>query len=199
MSLALVTAPTLNVVTMEEIYDHLRVDVTGSPGEPTDASYITTLRDAAQAYLDGYGGIMGRALLTQTWDLKLDYFPAIIWLPLPPLQSVTSITYLDTDGNSQTLATSVYQVVNNGNSPSYIREAYSQFWPVTYDQAQAVTVRFVAGWTSADLVPKGIHHAIKLLVSQWYDRRESVVVGKTVDALPFAAEALLRPLRVTPL
>lgn len=198
MSLTLVTAPTLNVVTMSEIYDHLRVDVTGSPGEPADASFITTLRDAAEAYLDGYGGIMGRALLTQTWDLKLDYFPQIIRLPLPPLQSVTSITYLDTDGASQTLATSVYQVVNNGNSPSYIREAYSQFWPTTYDQAQAVTVRFVAGWTSGDLVPRPIYHAIKLLVAEWYDNRKASS-DKSFEELPFSVRALLSPWRIQPL
>jgi uncharacterized phiE125 gp8 family phage protein len=198
MSLTLSTAPTLNVVTMEEIYDHIRVDVTGSPGEPVDASYITTLRDAAEAYLDGCGGIMGRALLTQTWALKLDYFPQRIWLPLPPLQSVSSITYLDTDGASQTLATSVYQVVNNGDQPSYIREAYSQFWPTTYDQAQAVTVTFVAGWTSADLVPRPIYHAIKLLVSDWYDHRGSGS-EKSFEELPFAVRALLSPWRIQPL
>jgi uncharacterized phiE125 gp8 family phage protein len=198
MSLTLSTAPTLNVVTMSEVYDHLRVDVTGSPGEPVDATYITTLRNAAEAYLDGYSGIMGRALLTQTWVLKLDYFPHRIDLPLPPLQSVSSITYLDTDGASQTLATSVYQVVNNGNSPSYICEAYNQVWPTTYDQPQAVTVTFVAGWASADLVPENIALAIKLLVGEWYDNRKASS-DKSFEELPFAVRALLGPQRIQPL
>lgn len=196
MALELVTAPSGSIVAMSDIYDPLRVDLLDSPAEPVDATLITALRDAAEAYLDGHAGIMGRALLTQTWDLKLHYLPAVITLPLPPLQSVTSITYLDTEGASQTLAASVYQVVDNGNSPSQIVEAYNQDYPSTRDQAQAVTVRFVAGYGAAADVPDPIKVAIKLLVSQWYDRRESVVVGKTVAELPFAVKALLGPYRV---
>jgi uncharacterized phiE125 gp8 family phage protein len=196
MALSLVTPPSGSIVAMSEIYDHLRVDLTGSPEEPVDATLITALRDAAEAYLDGHSGIMGRALLTQTWDLKLHYLPAVINLPLPPLQSVTSITYVDTNGDSQTLAASVYQVVDNGNSPSQIVEAYNQDYPSTRDQPHAVTVRFVAGYGAADDVPDPIKIAIKLLVSQWYDRRESVVIGKTVAELPFAVRALLGPYRL---
>ena len=211
MALELVTGPASNVVTMAEIYDHLRVDLIGSPEEPVDANYITGLRDAAEGWLDGGRGILGRALMTQTWELKVDsfprdrffrrdlfnrYLPNEIQIPLPPLQSVTSITYVDPVGATQTLATSVYQVVTNGEWPPKIVAAYGQTFPETRDQPNAVTVRFVAGYTSAALVPAAIHHAIKLMVAQWYDRRESVVVGQAVAALPFAADALLAPYKV---
>lgn len=211
MSLTLVTAPSGNVLTMSQVYDHLRVDLVGSPAEPADATYITALRDAAEAYLDGDEGILGRALLTQTWDLKLDAFPGDryfrwdhagrtfsdeIQIPLPPLQSVTSISYVDTNGATQTLASSVYQVVTNGKWPARIVAAYGQTFPEARDQPNAVTVRFVAGYGTASDVPAQVHHALRLLISQWYENREPVVVGKTAASLPMAFDALIDPLVV---
>ena len=87
-----------------------------------------------------------RAFITQTWDWLFDAFPASgLKVPKPPLQSVTSITYIDTDGNSQTLAATEYRV-DNSTEPGRITPAFSKVWPVTRAVTNAVTVRIVVGF-----------------------------------------------------
>lgn len=199
MVLTLISAPAENVVSMSDIYDHLRVDVSGSPPEPEDAATITTYRDAAEAYFDGPGGVLGRALVTQTWRLDLDGFPCggryvpgrgmvderAIKIPLPPLQTVSSITYVDTNGDTQTLATSVYQVVNRQRQPSMIVEAYGQSWPSTRNVPDSVSVTFVAGYGAAADVPADIVDAIKILVHDMDRQRGSLVIGKSTSQTPY--------------
>ena len=61
-------------------------------------------------------------------------------------------------------------------------------YPSTYPVPNAVTVRFVAGYTS---VPAGIKAAMKLLIGHWYKNREAVNVGNIVNVMPLAVESLL--------
>ena len=86
MSLILITAPPVKPVTQQEAWDHLRVNLTQHGIEPADKDRIDLLIASATDYLDGQDGILGRQMVTATWDLSLDGFPArdFIALPLPP-------------------------------------------------------------------------------------------------------------------
>ncbi|HYH39911.1 MAG TPA: head-tail connector protein [Azospirillum sp.] len=198
MSLTLVSAAPAYPVTLAEAKAHLRLDTSD------DDALVDALIAAATAHLDGRDGWLGRALVQQTWDLKLHRFPGVIDVPLPPLQSVTSITYLDSNNVSQTLATSKYQVDGNGQWRARIKPAYGETWPSTYDAWNAVTVRFVAGYEPgsgsptdyAENVPQPIKHALLLLISHWYENRAPVNIGNIVSALPMTVDALLAPYRV---
>lgn len=182
-TLTLVTAAPAYPITRTEAKTHCRIDDTDSD------TYIDALIAASTAHLDGNDGILGRALIEQTWDMKLDRFPAYgcaITVPLPPLISVGSITYTDANGDSQTLSSSIYQVVGVGGfGRGEIVEAYGQVWPDTRDIPEAVTVRFTAGYSNsgaspvdyADNVPAGIKHALKLMVGDAFENRETGVVG----------------------
>lgn len=142
MSLFLVTAPTSEPVALDDLKLHLRVD--------TDAEddLIAGLNVAARQYAEAF---TQRAIPQQTWDLKLDAFPcgSEFYLPKAPCISVTSISYIDTNGDSQTLATTVYGT--DLPAGPYARAGriylkYQQQWPQTRDIPNAVTVRFVAGY-----------------------------------------------------
>lgn len=189
MPLSLVTPPAVEPVTLTEAKAHLRRDDTA------DDTLIATLITAARQNLDGRDGWLGRALVTQTWDLTIDgAFPDEIAVPLPPLQSVTSVTYVDTDGATQTLATDQYRVLTD-RAPAMIVPAHGVTWPSTRDQKAAVTVRFVAGYGDADDVPAPIKAAMLLHIGTMYRDRESVNIGNIVNDLPTYA-ALLAPYRV---
>lgn len=115
-----------------------------------------------------------RAYITQTWVLKCDQWPAFpLELTRPPLSSVTSITYLDTDDNSQTYASSNYEV-DTARTPGVIHllpDATSL--PNLSDRPNNVTVTFVCGYGSTHSdVPSRAKHAIKLLVRHYYDACE---------------------------
>jgi uncharacterized phiE125 gp8 family phage protein len=130
-----------------------------------------------------------RQLMTATWTLSLDSFTCnIIKLPRAPLQSVTSITYLDTDGDSQTLATTVYGV-DTLSEPGRVYLKTGQSWPSTYDQLNAITITYVAGWATYAQVPSPLKRLILLLVGHMYEHREASV-EKALALIPEGVERL---------
>ncbi|MCB1567832.1 MAG: hypothetical protein KDI69_03305 [Xanthomonadales bacterium] len=190
MRISLVTAPSGDVITTDEAKDHVE-EVTAA-----NDTKIAAMVAAAVARLDGRDGILGRALLSQTWDMKLDAFPDEdeISIPLPPLQSVTSISYVDGNGDTQTMSTDDY-VVDTATQPGVVALAYSKSWPVARSQRNAVTIRFVAGYGAAGAVPAPIKHAILLMVGEMFENREDSIVGLSY-APTRAVDQLLFPYRV---
>jgi len=137
-----------------------------------------------------------RALVTQTWDLLLDCFPTeLIRPPKPPLQSVSSINYVDANGVTPTLWAAAKYIVDAPEGEQAERGritlAYGEVFPVTRDIANAVTIEFIAGYGAAGNVPQGIKQAMLLMIGHWYANREAVNVGNIVNEIPMSATALL--------
>ena len=145
-----------------------------------DDTLLESLIVTARQELDAKDGWLGRALCTQTWDWKLDAFPVAtnqnpdgaLIVPLPPLQSVTSITYVDTDGDSTTWSSSEYQV-DTTSQPARIIPAYGYSYPSTRTQLNAVTVRIVVGYGDETTVPEAIKQWMRHRVHALYDNRNS--------------------------
>lgn len=188
MALSLVTAPSGEPISLTEAKNHLYVDMAD------DDDLIRGLIAASRQYAESY---THRALLTQTWDLKLDGFPCdVLTLPMPPVSSITSISYLDQANVSQVWSTSDYLTdLPSGPkaSPARITPAYGVPWPFTLSVMNAVTVRFVCGYGTAKQVPDGILAAMKLLIGHWFEHRDAVHVGTgdTVTEVPRSVDALL--------
>lgn len=109
------------------------------------------------------------ALCSQTCKLYLPWFTDVIELRKPPVSAVSSITYVDENGTTQTLATSYYQS-NLKITPPRIVEAYNQYWPNTRANTEnCVTVTFVAGYGDADDVPELFKEAIRVRVKRMFD------------------------------
>lgn len=189
-SLRVVTAPAQEPLTLAQAKEHLRVDIAN------DDVLIQSLIRATRELLESE---LGRALVTQTLDYTLDAFPpGPLLLPRGPLQSVTSLTYIDSAGASQVWAASNY-LVDLHSSPSRISPAYAKSWPTLQDRIAAVTVRFVAGYgLTPTSVPGPIAQALLLLIGHYYEHREQVIdaVGANVLVLPQAAERLLANYRL---
>ena len=95
-------------------------------------------------------GFLNRALLTSTWDLWLDDFPVkdYIELPYPPLQSVASVKYYDTDDTEYTMDSADY-FVDTKSFKGRVFLVYGETWPSeTLRPANGVVVRYVAGYAS---------------------------------------------------
>lgn len=182
----LITAPTVLPVTLTDAKTHLRVVDTD------DDAYIDGLIVAATERAESF---TERPFITQTWAAHLDRFPGyVVRLPLPPLQSITSITYHDTADAEQTLVASDYYVDNKSN-PARVIPVDS--WPATYARPNAVTITMVVGYGVAPVdVPQTIRQAILLMIGDMFENREESVIGTTVSALPITAEHLLRPYRL---
>lgn len=133
---------------------------------------------SARGYVED---ITGRALLSQTWNYYLDEFPSenYIKLPFGNLQSVTHIKYTDSDGDETTMTvTTEYIVEANGESCGRIVLPYSETWPsFTAYSSNPIVIRFVAGWTTAALVPYKIKAACLLIAADLYTNREAQIVS----------------------
>lgn len=194
MAYKLITAPSSEPVSLAEAKLHLKLDA-----DTTDDTLITALISAARDRCEQY---CNRAFITQTWEVTLNEFPeeedvqdAVIYLEKPPIASITSIKYYDTEGVLQTLPSSVYALDENAE-PGTVYLKYGQVWPFTYEVQNAVTVRFVCGWTSAANVPAGIKAAMLLLIGHLYAHREAVNFGNIVTEVPLGMEYLLDPYRI---
>ena len=185
MSLKIVTPPTAEPVTLLEAKDHLRVD------GPDDDALISVLITAARKWAEEY---TGRQFVTATWDWFIDGFCLSFSVPIPPLQSVTSIKYLDTAGAEQTLDAETYRV-DAVSEPGRIALDYGKSWPSTYSVINAVTVRFVAGYGAAAAVPEPIRQAMLILIGELYEQRQESVPA-SFAAVPFGVRALLTPYKV---
>ena len=109
------------------------------------------------------------------------------------MQSVTFIKYKDSAGVLQTLAASDY-VVDAYSEPGLIFLAYGKSWPSAYPEANAVQIRFAAGYGAASAVPQEAKHAILLKVADLYEhRRGDEGIGKSFNE---AVESLLWPDRI---
>ena len=133
-------APYVEPVTLAQAKRQCREDGTD------EDTFITSLIPVARQYVETY---CNQQLVAATFEQKLDHFPCgnRICLNWPPLIGTPVITYIDTDGTTQTLSTSVYEV-NTRSLPGYIKLAYNQFWPTTRCQQDAVTITFTAGFAT---------------------------------------------------
>lgn len=143
---------------------------------------LNAIRTAAIEHVED---VCRRALLTQTWDYYLQEWPEddFIKLPFGNLQSVTSVSWKDTDGTETTLTvTTDYLVEANGEQCGRIVLPYSGTWPNTeLYPSNPIKIRFVCGWTTAALVPYKIKAAIKMICADLYEMRGEPVLGQTVS------------------
>lgn len=169
MTPELVTKPTADVVTVQDLRDYLRIDA-------ADEDYtIQMLRDAAVAYLDGWKGILGRAIMPQTWREEYET-GGELRLSLPDVSSVT-VTVQDAAGAWQ------------AGTGTLSRDGLG--WLVTVDASAPVRVDYVCA-LPAEQKP-AVVMAIKMLVAHWFDNRG--LAGASLSEWPMAVDALVAPLR----
>lgn len=178
MNYIIKTAPTVEPILLAEAQAHCR-----SIDDTAENSTLTALIIAAREYCELY---TRKALAPQTIELYFDYFPTDIYLPLPPVTSVTSIIYTDYLGVATTITATDYIVdaINNR-----IVLAYDKTWPTFTPYAtNPIKITYVTGYTSAT-IPKAIKQAMLLLIGHWYINREAT--GTADKPIEFSVRNLL--------
>lgn len=191
--LSVYAAPSNLPVLLGEVKNYIRVndDVT------EDDALIVGLMQSATKLAESY---LNRHLITQTLDLTLDCFPSsdygVIYLPKAPVQSITSITYVDDNGATQTWGASNY-LLDSKQEPARLTTAYNISYPSIREQLNSVTIRHVVGYgANPSDVPENIRVAIMLLVGEMYNSRQESVYGVSVSQVSITADRLLSPYRL---
>lgn len=192
--------PLTEPVSVSECKAFMRIDT--DDDDFLIADFIGAARELCEQHLR-------RKLINTTLQMTLDTFPirqndvwwngtrdgavsqllftgGRIYLPFPPVTSVTSVTVYN-DANVTTVVDSaVYRL----NSAGYIELNDNQQWPLELREYAAVEIVYVAGYGAAPAsVPAAIRHAIKVTVAAMYEDR-------TCFSMPPAATAALAPYRV---
>lgn len=193
MNNIVVTEPTIEPVTVNELRDHLRLDTT------VDDSTLTTLIIASRQYVEQE---LRKALITQTQRLTLDRFPLkdslgwwdgvkdgslsqqntdFIELPIGPLQSITSIKSWSVS-ETQSIFDSDKYYADTNYVPGRVILKTDETWPNDLREHSAIEIDYVCGYgDTVDKVPASIRQIIKIIASDWYENRNSVIIG-TISA-----------------
>jgi uncharacterized phiE125 gp8 family phage protein len=188
VGLKLITPPATEPIGLQEAKDQL------NRTDSADDQLIEMIISEARDYIEGKAS---KALLTQTWDQSMDGFPWSVYSPFAgnadwielrraPVQSVTSITYIDSTGTPNVWPSSNYVAALVGEPPRIV-PAFGKVWPaVALQPLEGVIVRFVAGYTSAALIPGRYREAQMLMIGHWYQNREAVLTGTRLVSIETA-------------
>jgi uncharacterized phiE125 gp8 family phage protein len=188
-----VVQPAAEQITRTEAKLHCHVDSTDE-----DAAFDRLIRLARQSAQD----YTGRTVARCTLETARDAFPfgRVLSLPGGPVASVTSVTYLDDDEVSQTLAASEY-VLDDYAMPERLVLDSSSSWPTTADVPNAVRVRYLAGYSlpadnpQTHPLPEPIRQAMLLLIGHLHENREASV-ERALAEIPLGYYSLLYPYRI---
>ena len=176
-----VTAPTDEPVSLSEVKEQARI--WHSDDDATLQAYLSS----AVALLDGYGGLLGRAIMEQEWMQPFRGWYGVMPLPMPGASEV-AVKYTDQDGAEQTVSPALYEVVE-GHTGSMVRFLNDFSAPsLKTDIAQPVRVTFTVGEADAANVDVRIKIAVGMMVDQW-DRHGGEM------GIPPAVHSLLAPMR----
>lgn len=169
------TAPAVLAVTLDQAKAALRID-------GTDMDALITLW--VKGIIANLEHEVGQCMMEQTWEVRLAGFPGIpCWtvgqamprlvsdeISLPhPVMGVTSVRYIDQDGNQQTLAPSAYRL-NKSRYGSTLSPTRGASWPATAEDDAAVVVVLQCGYGStSDATPENVQLYILAKLAEQFD------------------------------
>lgn len=192
MSWQITVQPTTEPITLVEAKAHLRVDFSD------EDDYIDTLITSARRYCEAY---CNRVFITQTWRQNENSWSNPIELKVNPVISVTSLKYYDSNEAQQTITDTSANMQKDLNSDvAKIYEGLTNTFPAIGSTINPIEIITVCGYGAASAVPDDIKHAIKFMVSYFYENREGVNVPLNSAASdikpPTAVKSLLTRYRV---
>ena len=182
----LVTLPAQYPISLSEAKKQCEIDDSDTAHDTYIKSLIMGATGQAEQYLH-------RRLVSQTWQLYLDQWPASIILPFGRLQSVTSIKYTDEDGDESTFSSDDY-IVDTNSEPGLIELGYQEAWPTdTLYPSNPIKIEFVCGYYIGDSWVKETEYAENALVMPV---TENGLVYKCTTALTSGATSPTWPLTI---
>jgi len=174
-------APGSEPITLSEAKAFLKVD--GTDEDALIGSLISVARQVCETYA-------GLSFAAQTRVVKLDRFPCRdVILPYGPVNTITSIAYVDEDEAPQTITSGYTLDTQSGLSKIRITER----WPSTNRVMNNVVITYTTGYAS---VPEVVKHAIKMTLGTLYENRQDEIVGTSSQVLSWNSQSLLDTVKV---
>lgn len=188
-----VTTATDRPIILEEVKDHLSID----RGETVHDDRLNLLLDAA---IDRVQNYTGRKLLTSVWYSYYDNWPVKDHFDLPyaPLQTVasTGVTYNPSTGGTTRFSSTAWQQDTVSIPPRVVLK-FDDVWPSEQlDINNPIRIKATYGYTTSGKVPAMLKHAMLLMIGDWNEHRESIVMGVAPASIPRYIERMMDDYRV---
>lgn len=172
-------------VSISEVREHLRLE-TDREDFYIKSIVIPGARSWAENFIDG-------VISTRSFTYTLDDFEDVIDLPLRPIDPTSiAITYVDTNGDTQTFTAFDYES-NQQRTKIWPIDS----WPSVQDGVDKVVIAFTAGFIPvAGEIPVDIKRALLQVIASAYSQRLDHGVQVSFSAAPLSAELLLQPYRL---
>lgn len=183
-----ITSPAEEPLTLGEAKQHLRMD--HEADDTLIAGLIVAAREHAEAFCR-------RPFVSRMYTATFSRFPdrgQPLWIPMPGVTSLETVSYADQNNASVTMAGSDYRLVRGPTHHSLELPPGVAMWPWTALRGDAVTVIYTAGYGYAADVPRGIRSAMLLLIGHLYENREAVSKDAGAE-VPLGVQPLLFPFR----
>jgi len=176
----IITAPTVEPVTAAQVKTYVHIDYN------VEDDIIHNWIKAAREKLENH---LRRSIARQTIEISYDKFPSMpIFVPRPPLLSVRSIKYFDTDDTETSMDLNDFYIDYN-SEPGRIAFDLKKTWPTStvLRSIDAVKIRCVAGYDTgytggtttespdADDIPANIKESIYLYCTHRNENRAGEV------------------------
>jgi len=175
-------------VTLAEAKAHLRVT------DDAEDAYIGGLVKTARAAIEAF---TGRALITQSYVLRIDAWPRDAcrpWvdIPRPPLIAVTEVKVYDAGGTATVWDPAQYSA-DTMSAPGRLYRNPGSLWPEPGRSVAGIEIAFDAGYGAAAAdVPAPLRQGLLLQLAHLFENREPALFDG-------AALALLAPFRLVKL
>lgn len=173
-----VAAPLTEPVSVDTLRQQMRRD---DSDEPT---LVESMGKVARAHIEKYCGV--RFASRTGVVMRCDGWSDMARLPEAPVTAISGITYIDTDGASQTLSTDVYELRSDDLEAAVVLK-YNQTWP-PIQLGSRITVTATVGYAT---IPPDVAWAIQMLAAHLNENREDTVVGVSAEKIPMGVESLL--------
>lgn len=168
-----ITSATTTPISLAEAKAHCVVE------HSDDDTLITGMISAATEFVEWW---TRRSLVQTQKRIYLGQWSDRIFLPFGPVQSITKIQYIDTDGATQTVNTSPVTYELDPTEPFVLR-AYGSTWPAARAWPNSIWIDYWVGYTDDTVspvldtssIPERMKMPIYYLVSEMYKNRESAL------------------------
>lgn len=169
----IVTQPTLDVITITEAKQHLKVD---HDDEDTLLSlYVKGCVKCAEDYRQS-------AIMSTQYELWTDQFYSPISLQKHPVSAINSVKYYDEDNTLQTVSSSDY-ILQYFKQPCALEFTEDFDYPDVHSRQFPVVVNFNAGYLAASSVPATIKLGILNQLGNQFEFRQWIQAGAGLSAI----------------
>lgn len=135
--------------------------------DPTDTSEDDVMNACLYGAVDWAQSYTRRTLFVSVWQTFLESFCSTKMDKLPIDLTTLTIQYYDVNDAIQTLDTSLYDVLDNGED-EYPEIIFSGSLPSLYDRYEPIVIQYTAGYT---VLPEGIQKEIFKYAANDFEHR----------------------------